>query len=97
MIHHAIVQLVYDELCGMRMPSQRGQMPASVGLSEQGQHSEEGQASCRSPEHHISHPMGLKLSSERKDRNTNTGVGSWAEPAHRKAGRAARRICNPQE
>lgn len=68
-----------------------------TGLSEQGQHPEDDQAACGSPEHCISFPMGLKLSTERKGRNRNTGMWRWGQPAHRKVGRAARRLCNPQE
>lgn len=43
MIHHTIVQLVYDEVHRVYTfsVSQRQQTPAFTGLSEQGQHPEE--------------------------------------------------------
>lgn len=93
-MYHTIVQLVYDEMYRIY----RFALSVSLtGLSEQGQHPEDGQAACGSPEHRISFPMGLTLSTERKDRNRNTGMWRWGEPAHRKVGRAARGIFNPQE
>ena len=95
MLYHVIVQLARDELNGMY--SHKRQIPGCIRLHEQGQHPEEGLAARRSPEHRISCPMGLQLSSERKARKRSPGVGSSAEPAHRKAGKAPRRICNPQE
>lgn len=42
-------------------------------------------------------PWHFQLSSEKKARKRSQGVGGWADPAPRKVGRAARRICNPQE
>lgn len=95
MLYHVTVQLVCDELTGMY--SHKRQIPGCIRLCEQGQHPEEGLAAHRSPEHCVSCPMALQLSSERKARKRSQGVGGWADPAPRKVGRAARRICNPQE
>lgn len=95
MLYHVIVQLACDELNGIY--SRKRQIPGCIGLREQGQHPEEGLAAHRSPDPCIACPMGLQLSPERKARKRSAGVGSWVEPAPRKVGRAARRICNPQE
>lgn len=95
MLYHVIVQLVCDALNGMY--SHKRQITGCVGLREQGRHPEEGLAAHRSPEHCISCPVGLQLSSEGKAGKRSPGAGSWAEPAPRKVRRAARRICSPQE
>lgn len=65
----------------------RGESQAVWGCVSRGSH--------RSPKRCILCPGGLQLSSGRKASKRSLGVGSWAEAAVRKVGRAARRICNP--
>lgn len=64
----------------------RGERQAVWGCVSRGSH--------RSPKHCIPCPVGLQLCSGKKASKRSLGLGSWAEPAPRKVGRAVRRICN---